>query len=473
MAAAISFACGGPFITSASAQTTEPTPLPIRVAFTTPANEQRLASLTLASGTAQPNTGGTLSRVLFYMKRRKDNYWWTGAEWRSAVAALPTTLSEGNWSKNSGFPSGTGVSEGYYDLYAQAFNTAGQRETTRVAVGLKMGAPVVTIASPASASSIRSIAAIKGTARDNEGGSGVDHVDAYLQRRSDERWWTGVEWSLTRTRLATSLSEGLWSCTAALPTGDLLPQGAYRLQVSAFDRVGLSTTAVSEFKIDRTAPAVSFSSPLNSAQVASFSAISGKALDSDGGSGISRVYLYIQRASDSLYWNGSAWVTEGRMETTFSEGTWSRSLNLPSGTNLPNGEYRLSALAYDRASNYSWARIVVNKVSETTPPPTTSSVRLSGGEASSVSRIIWLAFSGPLNAERAANVLHYKVLLGGLGGTVATIDNVTYEASTNRVRILMPSGTLVAGARVRAEWRELTDASGLPLANGGETFTIR
>jgi Bacterial Ig-like domain len=185
---------------------------------------------------------------------------------------------------------------------------------------------------------------------------------------SDGLFWTGslaTGWG-ARTALSSTFPVGdaNWTSTALLPTGANLLDGAYQLTATAVDGTGNATDAVAAITVDQTAPAsVAFKTPTGTT-VSSLSSASGTAVESAGGSGIVRVDLTIQRASDGKYWTGApatGWGAKTALSTTLAPPaggatvTWTRTNSattpMPTGANLSAGRYALTATAHDKAGN--------------------------------------------------------------------------------------------------------------------------
>jgi hypothetical protein len=101
----------------------------------------------------------------------------------------------------------------------------------------------LTFSAPADGSVITSLSAVRGTAADNSGGSGIARVTVRLRRLNDATttndylYWTGSAWTSTVATLATDNATS-WSVTSGLPAGADLPPGAYWLYAYAYDRAG-------------------------------------------------------------------------------------------------------------------------------------------------------------------------------------------------------------------------------------------
>ena len=109
---------------------------------------------------------------------------------------------------------------------------------------------------------------------------------------------------------------------------------------------------------DQARPTVTITSPTNGARLTSLPSVTGTALDNRGGSGLSRVALFLKRSSDGKYWTGKNWsTTQFELETTL--GTFNTTGQaftnadpLPTGANLKQDTYFLTAVAIDRANAF-------------------------------------------------------------------------------------------------------------------------
>jgi hypothetical protein len=89
-----------------------------------------------------------------------------------------------------------------------------------------------------------------------------------------------------------------------------------------------------------------------------------------------------------------------------------------------------------------------------------SRVQLSIATATSSTRSVRLAFSGALEPVSAQNISHYTVQVNGQS---VPADEAVYEGSSNSVTLLLPEGSLSAGATVAVEWKSVLDAGGRPV----------
>ena len=148
-------------------------------------------------------------------------------------------------------------------------------------------------------------------------------------------------------------SSGAWSVTATP-----LAQGQYTAVASQSDTGGnTGFSAPATFIVDSTAPtiAMTFPAAAGSYNLATWNAgcspvgVCGTAADAAPGS-VASVAVTVQRASDGLYWNGTAWV--GGVQTLTPTGATAWKLAL-AAANLTQGSYTVTARATDTAGNQS------------------------------------------------------------------------------------------------------------------------
>jgi hypothetical protein len=222
----------------------------------------------------------------------------------------------------------------------------------------------VTITAPNDHRTVSSLPVIRGTATDDLGAGDIARVDLLLIRQSDGEFWVpGTGWSAARTTFAAALGTGgHWSTTGvALPAGADLVDGQYTIWAYATNQAGgrgqsAVTITINTAATDTTPPAPAI---FTATVVASQLQVQGTAADNPGGSGVAGVQLLIVRASDGMYWTGSAATGWSATRTTFAasldaNGHWSAiDGTLPGGTDLPSGAYRVWAYVFDQAGNRS------------------------------------------------------------------------------------------------------------------------
>jgi hypothetical protein len=468
----------------------EDTEAPVSVTITSPANGASVSSLSAISGSASDNAGGSGIRsvsVVLHRYASGGTQYWNGSEWVTTPAYLYPTLDSPNavdtdWSlASSRLPSGANLPVGTYYLRAWAYDQG----KLSVYSGLQsfkvkdMTAPEsVSITNPADGATVSSLSSISGRAEDNAGGSGIKSVSVVLHRlvSGSGQYWNGSAWTAIPSYLYPTLSDPgavdtNWSLAVdKLPSGANLPAGIYYLRAWAYDQANHSIySGLQSFKAgadDATAPeSVSIATPANGASVSTLSAISGRAEDNAGGSGIKSVSIVLHRIVNGSvqYWNGSAWVTTASYlySTLDSPGLvntdWSLASNkLPSGENLPAGTYYLRAWAYDQNNHSVFSGLQSFSVGTEGLSVVPSSVKLENVSGVVSSSRIVLAFESGLQPEDANNASHYAVTVGGVRVQVLS---ASYASSTHRVTLQLADGAL-RGGEIVVGYRNLHDAKG-------------
>jgi hypothetical protein len=176
--------------------------------------------------------------------------------------------------------------------------------------------------------------------------------------------------------VAHNAGSGVWDTTGVtLPNGANLADGTYRIWTYVYDKAGNRSDTANTIIVDTHAPApAQFTAPTPTATVSSLPAITGTAADNTGGSGVAQVKLLIDRLSDAKFWNpATGWnptLTTFVAHFNSGSGIWDTTgVTLPSGTNLPNGAYRIWAYVYDKAGNRSDTAIGITVSQSSAAPP--------------------------------------------------------------------------------------------------------
>ena len=203
-----------------------------------------------------------------------------------------------------------------------------------------------------------------GTAADT-GGSGLSKVEVRIQRSSDNYYWNGATWQVEQVwNLATGTATWSYSFDP--------DSGTYTVSSRATDVANnVSSPTSVTFSVDEASPTASISFPQNGGNYrsATFDAgcadatpdVCGTAADT-GGSGLSKVEIRIQRASDGYYWNGTTWQVDEVWNLATGTATWSYAFD-PDG-----GAYTVTAQATDVAGNTGSSSSVI--VIDDTAPQT-------------------------------------------------------------------------------------------------------
>jgi hypothetical protein len=161
----------------------------------------------------------------------------------------------------------------------------------------------------------------------------------------------------------------------------VVPTGATTGKIAVTTPNGTAQTA-SDFIIDNTAPATAVvTAPSSSGYLAALGTVSGTATDNTGGSGIKRVEITVRRLVNGAYehWgldtsnNTWGWSSQVRtLDCSVAQPnqistTWSCSVGLPAGNDLPDGSYYLAPIAYDRAGNVRRGSSVTVRVDVNAP----------------------------------------------------------------------------------------------------------
>jgi hypothetical protein len=489
-------------------------------AGTTPVNGSTLYNVsalpTISGVAADSGTGVAKVTVRLYRPTATSgvNEYWDGSNWiipgsGESLPVLSTVLSPSTgganvtWSRSSGWPGSTNLSDGTYYVRAYAYDRVNNLGSTSVSSFFKSTDTAVPTASftssattpagttPVHGTTVYNLSAfptISGVAADSD--SGVARVQLHLYRSTTtsgvNEYWDGSNWIIPNSSaliplLSTTLSPGAgganvtWSRSSGWPTVENLPNTRYYLRAYAYDRAGKVSTAASTnfFKsTDTVQPSsVVVTTPSSGSTISALSSISGTAADNSGGSGLGKVDAYLRRRNSSgVYeywalrsgsWNWGTSVTP--LATTLSGNTWSVSNSSPAGTvlpsdaNLPSGSYSVFAYAFDKAAN----RLVGTAHSFTVSAPaaaaSTSSVVLSSGVVRASSQSLVLSFNGPLDAAVATEASHYQV---SVDGQTVEVESVGYDAASHRIMLGIAQGALSSSSQIEVTVKGLYDAQG-------------
>ncbi|BCM91203.1 hypothetical protein IAD21_03067 [Abditibacteriota bacterium] len=227
---------------------------PPKVAITKPAADSNsdllVSNVDVIEGTASDEGGSGLVSVVLYIQRPSDGRFWNGAEWVVPRVALPTVLKGKTWSRTSGNPPRTSISDDFLVITAQALDGAGNTAQASARVFVDASPPAVYILSPYPGARLKALGRANGTVSD---ASGDSTLVLYLRRASDRKYWTGVgnNWSATATPLPVQLTaSGEWSRSV----WPVLAAGSYTLIATGTDQVGNSASATVEFSVVSASP---------------------------------------------------------------------------------------------------------------------------------------------------------------------------------------------------------------------------
>ncbi|MFO1484532.1 MAG: LamG-like jellyroll fold domain-containing protein [Verrucomicrobiaceae bacterium] len=244
-------------------------------------------------------------------------------------------------------------------------DTAGLVEDYTVPSGVDVTPPVVDFAPLLPGSSIYEFVAtgpqaVGGTV--NEAARVTFQIEEKNPGAVPSRYWDGSTWvndlHAQGVWLAATVTGNNWSPAAGvtLPSHAITRDGAYLIYARAVDNGG----NVSEHAIvvnrtvtaETTPPAIAITYP-GTGTISGLDHISGTASDT-GGSGLSGAIDLVITGPDGKWWDGTAWQTSlthifANMTTA---STWEYR-SLPSGANLRNGTWHVSAQAFDWNNNTS------------------------------------------------------------------------------------------------------------------------
>jgi hypothetical protein len=411
------------------------------VALTNPLHNTNIPAFTTITGTASDSGGSNLNRVEVVIRRDSDGLFWTGTVWgaRTPLSTQLQATSGGafTWNRSTQLPPKASLTSGNYTVSASAFDGAGNVGSATIVFRIDVTAPTISILSPTHGSALARFGIINGETSDT-GGSGLSRVEVVIRRGSDGLFWTGSTWGASTPLVAQlQLKAGglvAWNRSTQLPTPASLTSGNYYISASAYDGGGNMSNTTVQVAIDTSAPTLAITSPTHGSRVTSLTAISGTVADS-GGSNLNRVEVVIRRDSDGLFWTGSAWGVRTPLAATlgYTGGgtTWQRSVQLPNGSNLPNGIYTIAASAFDRAGNqtnatasfnYQGAAPVSPKTSE--PQAPASKVVLSLASATAHNNSVSLIFTGPLATQSATAPERYTVAVNDEPCGVTSVQQI-------------------------------------------------
>ncbi len=349
---------------------------PNPITFEQPAPNTQVTSLGSVNGRAFDNTGGSGVASVQVTIQRPDGLYWNGSAYQTTAFRLATSLAGSFWSLQNGPATAADLPDGNYTLKAFAIDKLGNEgsatQTTSVMqppppVPPDTTAPTITLATPVDNTFAKSIAAPSGTVADT-GSSGLKQVVVGFFSDALKKWWDGAAFSSdTIVELPTTINNGSWSYTGSVPSG---PDGLIVVQAYADDKAGNRSRAQANVTLDNTAPTqITFEQPTPGTSTTSLTNISGRAFDNTGGSGVASVQVTIQRP-DGLYWNGSAYqAARVRLDTSFAGGFWSLQTTLRAGSDLPPGNYTLTAFARDVLGNEDSASQTTAVTQPVQPPP--------------------------------------------------------------------------------------------------------
>ena len=321
--------------------TTEPTST---VSFPAAAGIYRAATWNDFSGTAADTGGSALANVQISIQRVSNSLYWNGTAFADAVENWRTATGTAAWSLT--FPVANFPADGNYTIRVRATDTATNVETPASRTfTIDTAAPNTTISAQPSDPTNSTAPSFSFTS--SEGGSTFEcQLDG----------------------------GGYIACTSPKSyTGQT--QGSHTFLVRATDPAGNvdATPASFTWTIDTTEPTstVAFPAAAGIYRTTTWNDFSGTAADT-GGAALANVQISIQRASSSLYWNGSAFADAvENWRTATGAASWSLTFGV---ANFPaDGNYTIRVRATDTATNVQSTPVSRTFTIDTAAPNTTIS----------------------------------------------------------------------------------------------------
>ncbi|HZQ04091.1 MAG TPA: Ig-like domain-containing protein, partial [Gaiellaceae bacterium] len=283
----------------------------------------------------------------------------------------------------------TAVSDGLYDFRAIATDNAGNQTTSATVTSRRVDntAPTATMGNPGA--NVRGTVTLTSTTSDS--GSGVASI-AYEYSPTGAAGWTATPSS--------------WNTT-------LVGDGLYDLRVIAVDAAGNSTTsvAVTNVRVDNTAPATSLTDP--GANLSSTATLAATGTDT-GGSGVASVAFQYSPAG------AGTWTTISTDATSPYSASWNTS-------GVGDGLYDLRTVATDNAGNQTPSTVVTSRRVDNTSP--TGSLTAPTAAANLTGTVTVASNSADAGSGVAAALFQYSPAGAGIWTTIASDSTAPYSVS--------------------------------------------
>jgi hypothetical protein len=292
-------------------------------------------SLTSINGTAADTPPGQVNMVQVQIKNTTDSLYWNGSSWITAETWLNTTGTT-SWS----YPMPSLTDGKPYTVKAKSIDKAGNESPIASdSFIFDITNPTVTLSDIPDF--VKSLPVIGGTSADIPPGQ-VDKIQVQIENTADSLYWNGTSWVVTETWLDASGTTS-WGYLIPLLTTDK----SYTVKAKATDKAtNESSIASDNFVFDTTDPTVTLDNIPDF--IGSLGSINGTASDTPPGQ-VDEVQVQIRNTTDSLYWDGSSWVTTESWLDAIGTTSWNYSM--PSPTN--GKSYEMKAKATDKAMNES------------------------------------------------------------------------------------------------------------------------
>ena len=216
---------------------------------------------------------------------------------------------------------------------------------------------------------------ISGVASDHLNGSGINKVELSINRLTDGYYWDGSGWTPFPAWVLTSgNTQWIYDSRKVTWTSGV----RYNIRCRATDNATNIENQISEniFTFDKDSPTSSIDIPEDDSWLNELNSISGNSVD-NGGSGIAKIFINIQRTSDNYFWDGNDWnSTESWLKTNgISPWTFDTS-NVPWVTGT---QYIIRSQAKDHANNLE-SPALGNSFSYDAQPPKLISIVINNGD---------------------------------------------------------------------------------------------
>ena len=273
---------------------------------------------TITGFAVDPNNGTGVNRIEITIQRLADDKYWDGFTWTSNITWL---LASGTtrWIYDS-----SAIKWAYGNKYL--IRSRGTDNATNVempGIGneftINWNDPISRILFPQDYIYLKALKLIFGNSTDSSG-LGIDSIEITIRRYSDDKYWTGTQWSIEKTWLLTTGTHKWSYDTSAVKWNS---RTIYRIQSRATDN-GSNVEIPGKgnmFTIDLEPPITAIKYPINNSYLNILNTISGPTVDL-GGSGVRSVEINIMQIPDKVYWNGIGWDFDETWITVTGTDQW-------------------------------------------------------------------------------------------------------------------------------------------------------
>lgn len=368
----------------------EDTTAPV-ISLLTPKDGSLVDQTVSLSGEADDSVSG-IDTVSAYIRRMDDQRYWNGTDWQDDLFWLPTLLDGTTQQTGQSSLAASGYTWRVADLPAwasgatyavggRAEDVAGNAAMTPIhTFAVDTVVPTGEIQGAILRGGYNGAGDLNGIATDD---LALASVQVSLQQTPGNLYWSGTAWTSEASWLSTTLTvtqQSAWGATSVAwsraMTEVLWQEGAhYLLRARMVDMAGnASESDASAFVYDLTGPQVQVAVPGDLSTLTALGDVTGPVTDSL--SGIESVVVYLQRAQDGLFWNGSAWQADTAWLPALLDSAtpgpfgplaaqWRHAMQ---GVPQSEGQrYHLRAQSVDRAGNVTLGEISSFVVDRTAP----------------------------------------------------------------------------------------------------------